>query len=124
MGLLTGEGCLRRHMVHRIITLFKAPQLPSDGAHRQDVNSMYRVLPIIAAIQLGAVGMIALFYPRKIQRWALTGYLQRPAMKKLNPFVDWMKTAGYIKMVRFFGVFCLLIALFCVVISMVGRPPT
>lgn len=57
------------------------------------------------------VGIIALFFPYKIQKYTLNFYDNHPKHAMLNPFTDWMKTGRYIISLRLSGVIAILMFL-------------
>jgi hypothetical protein len=68
------------------------------------------------------VGLIALVWPEKMQRYALkrnTKFYFWP-----NPFLGWMKTSGYIVYLRFMGIVFLLVGLFVLLVALLGKPTT
>ena len=50
------------------------------------------------------IGIVCLFWPERIQQFGLDYYLDHKTAAKLNPFLDWMKTRGYILSLRIIGV--------------------
>jgi hypothetical protein len=88
----------------------------------------FMAYPQIAAVTVFCfssltVGLIALVWPEKMQRYALKRgtkfYFFWP-----NPFLEWMKTSGYIVYLRFMGIFFLLVGLFVLLIALGGKPTT
>ena len=57
------------------------------------------------------VGIVCIFWPGKIQTYVLTH--QGPEfVQKLNPFLGWMRTPGYMTMLRILGVLATSVGLF------------
>lgn len=73
---------------------------------------------ILTAVIFFVAGVICLFFPYKIQKIAL----KKPAFNlgKYNPFLPFMKTKGYIWMLRIIGIFSLLICLFIILVMIKG----
>lgn len=58
-----------------------------------------------------AVGIAALWWPEKIQEYALSFYTNAKGLAKWNPFLKWMQTSSYIVSLRIIGVLAILVAL-------------
>jgi hypothetical protein len=74
------------------------------------------LIPLIMVIIFLIIGTMCLFWPEKIQDYALKWAGQ--GLGKFNPFLDWMKTRSYIWALRIIGVLAIgasLIALFVVI---------
>jgi len=56
------------------------------------------------AIIFLVIGVVCLFWPERIQQFGLDYYASHRAAARLNPFLDWMKTRGYIVSLRIIGV--------------------
>lgn len=72
--------------------------------------------PILAicasALLFGAVGIVCLLIPHKVQRWALS--LQTGWYGKLNPFKDFIRDPSYIATIRLIGVMATVISIIAV----------
>jgi hypothetical protein len=49
------------------------------------------------------VGIVCLLWPESIQRFGVDYYIRHKTDEKLNPFLNWMKTRGYVWSIRFTG---------------------
>ncbi len=52
------------------------------------------------------IGVICLFWPKRVQTYALRWASQGP-LARLNPFLGWMRTPGYIVSLRICGAYAL-----------------
>ena len=80
------------------------------------------VITVVVCFFTLTVGLIALVWPEKMQKYALkrsTKFYFWP-----NPFLGWMKTSGYIVYLRFMGLFFLLVGLFVLLVALLGKPTT
>ena len=62
------------------------------------------------------VGISCLFFPERIQRSALDRYNSYKGLAKFNPFIDWMKTDGYIISLRLGGIIAMVIFIVAVIV--------
>lgn len=60
------------------------------------------LIPILTGIIFLVIGVVCLFWPEKIQEFALKWSVQ--GLGKYNPFLSWMKTRSYIVALRIIGV--------------------
>jgi hypothetical protein len=56
------------------------------------------------------IGIVCMFWPDKIQNYVLT-HQGSGFTEKLNPFLTWMKTPGYVTTLRILGVMATGVAL-------------
>jgi uncharacterized protein YjeT (DUF2065 family) len=60
-------------------------------------------IPLATGIIFLVIGIICLFYSKKVQKYALDFYDRHKTAGALNPFLDWMKTQSYILSLRIIG---------------------
>jgi hypothetical protein len=61
-------------------------------------------IPALAtAIIFLAVGIVCLFWPKKIQQFGLDYYARHRGAAKFIPFLDWMSTESYLLSLRIIG---------------------
>jgi hypothetical protein len=58
---------------------------------------------LITGIIFLLIGIMCLFWPEKIQEFGLCYYARHKMISKFNPFLGWMKTPGYITVLRILG---------------------
>ena len=73
------------------------------------------VVSVICLAFLLVVGVSCLFWPERIQTYALE-HLASPLHQKVNPFLTWMKTRQYIWSLRVIGTLSLGAALLLLMI--------
>lgn len=73
------------------------------------------VVTLLGVVFFLAVGLSGLFWPQKIQTYALE-HSTGPLHQKVNPFLAWMKTRQYVWSLRVIGVISLGAAVLLVVI--------
>ena len=76
-------------------------------------------VPLATGIIFLVIGIICLFYSKKVQKYALDFYDRHKTAEALNPFLDWMKTPSYILSLRIIGlagiaVFILILVVFII----------
>ena len=59
-------------------------------------------IPLLTGIIFLIIGVICLFWPEKVQEYALKWSAQ--GLGRFNPFLGWMKTGSYIFALRVIGV--------------------
>jgi hypothetical protein len=52
-------------------------------------------------------GMFLLMKPEAYQRWIVKTYARKPSLARINPFLTWMQSPGYLIAVRAVGIVCL-----------------
>ena len=62
------------------------------------------LVPLVSGIICLAIGIVCLFWPKKIQQFSLELYARHEWAARLNPFLDWMKTSSYVWTLRTMGV--------------------
>jgi len=75
-------------------------------------------MPLVTGVLFLIIGLICLFLPEKVQEWGLRWSVQ--GLGKYNPFLAWMKTRSYIRVLRVIGMIAIsvfLLALFVIVKS-------
>ena len=65
------------------------------------------IIATVLALFTGTIGIVSLFAPRTIQRFALSYYRRTPLPRQLEPLVDFIKTGLYLWMLRALGVISL-----------------
>ena len=74
------------------------------------------LIPLVMGLIFLIVGVVCLVWPEKVQEFAIRWSGQ--GLGKYNPFLGWMKTRGYIWMLRIIGIIAIgvfILALFVVV---------
>lgn len=66
-----------------------------------------------------AVGVAALLWPERIQRWVLGFYDDARGVARWNPLLEWMRTPAYVWSLRLVG--ALAIAAGCAIAAAVTR---
>lgn len=61
------------------------------------------IASVMTCIVFFLIGVACLFFPDKIQLAALKYYDQHPTAGRLNPFLEWMKSPGYVLSLRIIG---------------------
>jgi hypothetical protein len=77
------------------------------------------VMTVVACFFTLTVGLIALVWPETMQEYALkrsSKFYFWP-----NPFLEWMKTSGYIVFLRVMGIAFLLFGLFILSVATIGK---
>jgi len=64
------------------------------------------VVAVMVSLFLAIVGLLCLFWPEAVRTYAVKTSSNRFA-QQFNPFVDWMKTPGYIWSLRIIGALAL-----------------
>lgn len=64
--------------------------------------------PLVFGIVISLIGLVGLFLPLKIQKFALSS----PTVTRYNPFLEWMKKPAYILSLRFCGTLALVTSIF------------
>jgi hypothetical protein len=77
------------------------------------------MVTVVACFFTLAVGLVALVWPEKMQRYAVKHCTRFYFWQ--NPFLGWMKTSGYIAYLRFVGVVFLGFGLFALLVAITGR---
>ena len=72
------------------------------------------LIPILTGIIFLIIGAVCLFWPEKIQEFALKWSAQ--GLGKYNPFLSWMKTRSYILALRIIGVMSIVVFLLAFVV--------
>ncbi len=62
---------------------------------------------LLAASSFLVPGIVCLFWPEKIQAFAVKYYEHHRYFGRVNPFLDWMKTGTYVVHLRIGGVLCI-----------------
>ena len=60
------------------------------------------LIPVFTGVVFLVIGVFCLFWPEKIQEYALKWSVQ--GLGKFNPFLSWMKTRSYILALRIIGI--------------------
>jgi hypothetical protein len=79
-------------------------------------------ISIVVALVLFALGTAGLFWPDKLRQYGLKG--SDRGLGRFNPFLNWMKTPGYLLYLRTMGALFLFLGLFAIVAGLmlaVGR---
>lgn len=70
---------------------------------------MSKLLPVVSlALVFFIVAIMCILFPYRIQSFVIDLYSKHPTLAKLNPFIDWMKSDGYIWSLRVVGVIAFL----------------
>ena len=65
--------------------------------------AMKDLASILMVVAFLVFGTICLFYPERIQQYALRYYAVHRTFAEFNPFLHWMKTRSYVLSLRFLG---------------------
>lgn len=66
-------------------------------------NMKETFMALITGIIFLIIGIICLFWPEKIQQYSLDYYIHHKTAKRVNPFLNWMRTPSYILSLRLIG---------------------
>ena len=68
---------------------------------------MHDIGGVVALIAFGTIGVVCLMWPHRIQEFALGYYARHPFQARLNPWLKWMSTPGYVLSLRLIGAMAL-----------------
>lgn len=85
------------------------------------MTSSDTIVVAILCIFFFSVGVVALFWPEKVQDFALKFYGNAKFLAKWNPFLNWMQTPAYLLSLRIVGASAILAGLLALYALFVKR---
>ena len=83
--------------------------------------NMSRIIPWIVTLVFCVVGIVTLFFPRKIQKIALRPDPRRPRILKWYPSKEYVAQERYVWELRLIGISTLAVGFYCIWILCGGK---